>query len=64
MSLSLGDLGNSVILAVFVGFAFGKSIGILSFSWLAVRAGIVLMMRCPGMENRLTLPVTGTWYEF
>ena len=51
LPLSLGDLGNSVTLAVFVGFAFGKPIGILTFSWLAVRSGIA--MRPADLEWRL-----------
>jgi len=38
--LSTGDLRNPVMVAVFVGFALGKPIGVLSFSWLAVRSGI------------------------
>jgi NhaA family Na+:H+ antiporter len=42
LPLSLGDLGNSVTLAVFVGFALGKPIGVVTFSWLAVRSGIAL----------------------
>jgi NhaA family Na+:H+ antiporter len=42
LSLSLGDLGNSVTVAVFVGFALGKPIGVLTFSWLAVRSGIAI----------------------
>jgi len=28
--------------AVFVGFALGKPIGVLTFSWLAVRSGIAI----------------------
>ncbi len=42
MTLSFGDLGHSVTLAVFVGFALGKPLGILAFSWLAVRSRIAL----------------------
>ncbi|HSD41574.1 MAG TPA: Na+/H+ antiporter NhaA [Burkholderiales bacterium] len=42
LPLSLGDLGNSVTVAVFVGFALGKPIGVLTFSWLAVRSGIAI----------------------
>jgi NhaA family Na+:H+ antiporter len=38
--ISLDDLANSVTVAVFVGFALGKPIGVLIFSWLAVRSGI------------------------
>ncbi|HEX9628276.1 MAG TPA: Na+/H+ antiporter NhaA [Acidiferrobacterales bacterium] len=49
--LSLGGLGSSVTLAVFIGFALGKPIGILTFSWLAVRMGIAI--RPPELEWRL-----------
>jgi NhaA family Na+:H+ antiporter len=42
LPLSLSDLGNSVTVAVFVGFALGKPIGVFTFSWLAVRSGIAL----------------------
>ncbi len=40
LPLSWGDLANSVTLAVFIGFALGKPMGVVTFSWLAVRAGI------------------------
>jgi NhaA family Na+:H+ antiporter len=42
LPLSLSELGNSVTVAVFVGFALGKPIGVFTFSWLAVRSGIAL----------------------
>ncbi len=42
LRLSLGNLGNSVTMAVFAGFALGKPIGVLTFSWLAVCAGIAV----------------------
>lgn len=42
LPLSLGGLGNAVTWAVFVGFTVGKPIGILAFSWLAVRSGIAI----------------------
>jgi NhaA family Na+:H+ antiporter len=42
VSLSMDNLGDPVTLAVFVGFAVGKPVGVLSFSWLAVRAGIAI----------------------
>jgi len=42
LPLSWADLGNPVTLAVFVGFTLGKPVGILAFSWLAVRLGIAL----------------------
>jgi Na+:H+ antiporter, NhaA family len=37
-----GDVVSPVALAVFVGFAFGKPVGVLAFSWLAVRSGIAI----------------------
>jgi len=40
--ISFADLGNSVTVAVFVGFALGKPIGVLTFSWLALRTGIAI----------------------
>ncbi|WP_349568997.1 Na+/H+ antiporter NhaA [Azotobacter salinestris] len=39
--LSLSDLGSSITVAVFVGFALGKPAGILAFTWLALRLGAV-----------------------
>jgi NhaA family Na+:H+ antiporter len=42
LPLSLGDFGSSVTVAVFVGFALGKPLGVLTFSWLAVRSGIAI----------------------
>lgn len=40
LPLRLSGLSNSVTLAVFVGFALGKPVGVWTFSWLAVRLGI------------------------
>jgi NhaA family Na+:H+ antiporter len=40
--ITLVDFGNPVPAAVFVGFVFGKPIGVLTFSWLAVRWGIAM----------------------
>ena len=51
LPLSLHSLGNSVTLAVFVGFTLGKPIGILTFSWAAVRSGIAT--RPPDLDWRL-----------
>jgi NhaA family Na+:H+ antiporter len=51
LPLGMGDLGNSVTAAVFVGFALGKPIGVLAFSWLAVRSGIA--MRPPDLSWKL-----------
>ncbi len=42
LTLSLEDLSGSISVAVFVGFVLGKPIGILTFSWLAVRSGIAM----------------------
>jgi NhaA family Na+:H+ antiporter len=42
VSLSMDNLGDPVTLAVFIGFAVGKPVGVLSFCWLAVRAGIAI----------------------
>ena len=35
-----GDLRQPVSVAIFVGLVFGKPIGVLTFSWLAVRLGL------------------------
>lgn len=51
LPLAMGDLGDSVTAAVFVGFALGKPIGVLAFSWLAVRSGIAI--RPPDLSWRL-----------
>ncbi|WP_319547900.1 Na+/H+ antiporter NhaA [Desulfogranum marinum] len=45
LPLSLSDLGNSVTIAVFSAFVLGKPIGILVFSWLAVRSHIAARPR-------------------
>lgn len=42
LPLTPGDLGHSVTVAVFLGFALGKPVGVLSFSWLAVRLKIAI----------------------
>lgn len=34
------DLGQPVSMAIFAGLVFGKPIGVLTFSWLAVRVGL------------------------
>lgn len=41
--ISLDDLANSVTVAVIVGFALGKPVGVVAFSWLAVRSGIATL---------------------
>ncbi len=51
LPLSLNDLSHSVTAAVFVGFALGKPVGILVFSWLAVRLGIAA--RSPDLSWRM-----------
>jgi NhaA family Na+:H+ antiporter len=51
LPLSQGDLGSAVTLAVFVGFTVGKPVGILTFSWLALRVGIA--ERPPDLDWRL-----------
>jgi NhaA family Na+:H+ antiporter len=40
--LSTDNLGGPVTIAILVGFVVGKPIGVLSFSWLAVRSGIAI----------------------
>jgi len=51
MPLSFGNFGHFVTRVVLVGFTVGKPIGILTFSWLAVRSGIA--MRPPDLDWRL-----------
>jgi NhaA family Na+:H+ antiporter len=51
--LSLGGIDSSVTLAVFMGFAVGKPVGILTFSWLALRTGIAT--RPPDLGWRLLI---------
>jgi NhaA family Na+:H+ antiporter len=51
LPLSLGQVGNALTVAVFIGFVVGKPIGILTFSWLAVRSGIAI--RPPDLDWRL-----------
>ncbi|SEG88973.1 Na+/H+ antiporter NhaA [Marinobacterium lutimaris] len=51
LSLSFDELDGSISVAVFFGFALGKPIGIMVFSWLAVRTG--LATRPPDLSWRL-----------
>jgi NhaA family Na+:H+ antiporter len=51
LPLSPGEIGSAVTLAVFVGFVVGKPVGILAFSWVAVRLGIAI--RPPDLDWRL-----------
>jgi NhaA family Na+:H+ antiporter len=40
--LSLENLSGPVTVAILLGFAVGKPLGVVTFSWLAVRTGIAL----------------------
>lgn len=40
LPLSLGNPGGALTMAVFIGFVLGKPIGVLAFSWIAVRLKI------------------------
>ncbi|MAS94265.1 MAG: Na+/H+ antiporter NhaA [Verrucomicrobiales bacterium] len=40
--ISITGMGNSVTVAVFMAFAFGKPMGVIGFSWLAVRIGLAV----------------------
>ena len=40
VTLSLDNLDGPVAIAVLVGFVIGKPVGVLAFSWMAVRSGI------------------------
>jgi NhaA family Na+:H+ antiporter len=48
--ISWTELGSPVTVAVFVGFVLGKPIGVVSFSWLAVRTGVAT--RPPDLDWR------------
>ncbi|WP_344955975.1 Na+/H+ antiporter NhaA [Zobellella aerophila] len=48
VSIVFAELVDSVTLAVFVGFVFGKPVGVFAFSWLAVRSGMAV--RPPGLS--------------
>ncbi|WP_206486545.1 Na+/H+ antiporter NhaA [Thalassotalea sp. G2M2-11] len=43
LPLSLSNLGSSVTVAIFLGFVLGKPIGVMLFSWLAVRLHIAIL---------------------
>lgn len=51
LPLTLGNLETSLTLAVFLGFVLGKPLGILFFSWLAVRSHMAI--RPPELSWRL-----------
>jgi NhaA family Na+:H+ antiporter len=40
VAITGADLGQSVSLAIFAGLVLGKPVGVLGFSWLAVRLGL------------------------
>ncbi len=42
LPMSFSNLGSSLTVAVFIAFTLGKPIGVLTFSWLAVRTGIAI----------------------
>ena len=50
--MSMSDVFSGVSLAVMLGLVVGKFLGVFSFSWLAVRTGIV------------SLPTGATWKSF
>ena len=51
VSLSGADVGHVLAVAIFAGLVLGKPIGVLSFSWLAVRSGLATR------ELRLSWPL-------
>ena len=40
VAITVADLGRSVSLAIIAGLVLGKPVGVLGFSWLAVRLGL------------------------
>ena len=50
-ALSSGDVRSTLFSAVFVSFTVGKPLGVVAFSWLAVRSGIAI--RPPDLGWRL-----------
>lgn len=42
VEISAADIGQVVSVAVFAGLALGKPIGVLIFTWLAVRLGLAV----------------------
>jgi NhaA family Na+:H+ antiporter len=53
LPLTLNSLGGSITVAIFSGFVLGKPIGILLFSWLAIRLHIAI--RPPELTWRLLI---------
>lgn len=51
LSLNLDDISGSLTIAIFAGFVLGKPIGIILFSWLAIRLNIA--SRPPELTWRL-----------
>lgn len=51
LPLTLSHLGSSITVAIFMGFVLGKPVGILLFSWLAIR--LHLAVRPPELTWRL-----------
>jgi NhaA family Na+:H+ antiporter len=48
VAISGAHVGQPVSVAIFAGLVFGKPIGVLTFSWLAIRLG--LATRAPGLS--------------
>ena len=48
IAISAADLRQPVSVAIFAGLVFGKPVGVLAFSWLAVR--LRLATRPPGLS--------------
>ena len=48
VTLSLGDIDMAITSAVVLGFVFGKPVGVVAFSWLAVRIGLAI--KPPGLS--------------
>lgn len=46
--ISAADLRDPIATAVFLGLALGKPLGVITFSWLAVRSGIAV--RPPSLD--------------
>ena len=53
LPLTFSELGNSITVAIFSGFVLGKPIGILLFSWVALRLHIAI--RPPELTWRLLI---------
>ncbi|HXV09791.1 MAG TPA: Na+/H+ antiporter NhaA [Burkholderiales bacterium] len=51
MPISVREFASPVAVAVFAGFVIGKPLGVVAFSWVAVRSGIA--MRPPDLAWRL-----------